>query len=220
MEKISIIVPAWKEKALAATIHKLAPADGVEMIIALADGDDITKAPPEAVVARSARGRAIQMNAGARAATGRILLFLHADTDISTASLEKVRTALIAPGTAGGAYRLKITGANAWLGFVAAVANLRSSLLGLPYGDQALFVSRETFDRIGGFEETPILEDVLLAQAVRKLGKLVILDEFASTSARRWEERGMVTATVRNWAIMAAWFLGAAPETLARWFRR
>lgn len=220
MERVSIIIPALREPELAHAVAAFHCVPGVDIIAALAEGDALTPEPPGALVIRSPAGRTRQMNAGARAAQGDILLFLHADTRIAPDSLDRVRAALRSPGVALGAYRLAFRERHPWLTATAAAANLRSRLLGLPYGDQALFMRRRDFEAAGGYDETPLLEDVLLVQKARRKGKVALLDDYAVTSARRWMERGVLAATARNWAIMALFALGAAPEQLARWFRR
>ncbi len=220
MEKISIVIPAWKEKNIERHMRWITNARGVELIMALADGDDVTPAPDSIKVTRTCKGRASQMNAGASLATGDIVLFLHADTSITPESLNKVRDAMNRPGVAGGAYRLKIDSDSLWLKLVAAAANIRSRVLCLPYGDQALFLRRKTFQMIGGYENIPIMEDVRLVSAIKKSGSLTLIDDFAVTSAHAWRKRGMVMNTARNWAIMLAYLLGATPEKLAEWFKR
>jgi len=217
---ISIIIPAWKEKNLdnIANLYKDMP--GVEVICALARGDDVTPEPGGTMIVRAAKGRAAQMNAGAGLASGDILLFLHADTVITQESLSVVREVLQLPPVAGGAYMLKIDSPSAWLWLVSVVANIRSRVFSAPYGDQALFVSREWFDKIGGYQDTPILEDVMLVEQIRNRGKLKIIDEYAITSARRWRERGMVRSTLVNWAIMLGYYLGVSPDKLVKTFKR
>ncbi|VAX19134.1 Glycosyl transferase, group 2 family [hydrothermal vent metagenome] len=215
---ISIIIPAWREKDIGRVVRCLDGAPDVELIVALAGEDEKIAQPDQVKVAISAKGRALQMNAGALIASGAILLFLHADTFISPQSLTNVRKALGPPDVAGGSYRLKIDSNNLWLKLVSAVANLRSRVLGLPYGDQAIFLRRKTFEEIGGYRATPILEDVLLVEAIKKIGSLALIDDYAVTSPRKWLRDGMVRNTARNWAIMAAYLLGATPDKLDKWF--
>lgn len=159
------------------------------------------------------------MNAGAALASGDILLFLHADTLISGESLDNVRKALDLPNVAGGSYRLKLESDNLWLKLVSAVANVRTSLLGLPYGDQAIFLRRKTFEEIGGYQLAPILEDMILVAAIKKLGALALLDDYAVSSARKWISNGMLKNTMRNWAIVGSYLLGANPEKIDKWLR-
>ena len=220
MERVSIIIPALREPELAHRTATFRDVPGVEVIAVLAEGDSSTPEPPDAIIVRAPEGRARQMNAGARAASGDILLFLHADTRVAPESLDRVRALLRSPGVALGAYRLAFRERSAWLRLIALGANLRARLFSLPYGDQALFMRRADFTAAGGFSNEPILEDVLLVQKMRRRGTVALLEDYAVTSARRWMARGMLTATLRNWAIMALFALGASPGQLARWFRR
>jgi len=221
MPMISIIIPAWREgDAVSKLVERFDGASGTQVVAALAEDDIETREPESsgAVVARSPKGRARQMNAGAGVAEGDILLFLHADTVIDTASLENVRAALKRPGVVGGAYRLKIDSPSRWLSLVSGVANLRSRLFRAPYGDQAIFVKRSVFHAVGGFDDVPLMEDVRLIQKIRKIGSLAMLDDEAVTSPRRWEEKGYLSNTFRNWLIMAAFKAGVEPEKLADWY--
>lgn len=217
---ISIIVPAFQETGLARIFDTFSCAPGVEIIFALAEGDSITQPPAEAKSTTSPTGRARQMNTAAAVAMGDILIFLHADTVIEPASLEQVRAALAMPGVAAGAFTLRVQGSGWWFRFITAVANFRSRLLKMPFGDQAIFLTRRLFERMGGFENTPILEDVLLIEKAKKYGRIVLIPAVASTSSRRWEARGRYKTTLRHWGIMTAHTLGASPHKIARWFER
>jgi rSAM/selenodomain-associated transferase 2 len=194
--------------------------DGVELVLALAEGDGATRIPDGAHIktVATSRGRARQMNAGARSSSGDILLFLHADTVITPESLDNVRKTLSRPGVVGGAYRLKIVSPRLSLKIVSAGANLRSRFLGMPYGDQAIFVKREVFENVGGYEDIPIMEDVRFVETLRKIGKVVLMEDCAETSPRRWEKKGVVIATLRNIALIALYKLGVNPNRLAGWY--
>ncbi len=220
METISIIVPAWKEVSVDKSIFRLAEESNVELIFAMAQGDSATKVPPNLKTSRSDKGRAEQMNAGAKLAVGSIFLFLHADTSITIESLAMVRETLRNQDVAGGAYRLRIDSDSLWLRFVTFMANARSRIMKLPYGDQAIFIKREIFEKVGGYEPVPILEDVRLVEAMKREGGFKIIDDVAITSSRRWKHRGSYSATIRNWLIMICYFAGVGPHRLARMFRR
>ncbi|MDH5637289.1 MAG: TIGR04283 family arsenosugar biosynthesis glycosyltransferase [Nitrospinota bacterium] len=217
---ISIIVPALSESGLESIATTFNNEPGVELVFALCIDDPSTHAPEGCVSVRAPRGRASQMNAGAKASSGDILIFLHADTRIPPESLELVRGALARPGVTAGAYLLRVEGEGLWRQFLSAGANVRSRYLGLPFGDQAIFITRAVFQKIGGYEEVPILEDVRLIEEAARIGKIVILPVHAATSPRRWEERGIVATTLRHWGIMIAYKMGASPRRLARWFTR
>ena len=219
--RVSIIVPAFREGNNPARLARLFDgSDEMELVFALAEGDSQTHVPPGANIktVTASQGRSRQMNAGASAVTGDILLFLHADTRIVPESLDNVRMALSKPGVAGGAYRLKIASPRLSLKAISALANLRSGWFAMPYGDQAIFVKREVFKSVGGYEDIPIMEDVRLIEALRKKGRVVMIDDYAETSPRRWEKEGVLKATLRNIALITLFKLGVNPQRLARWY--
>ena len=220
--RISVIVPTLNEQAcLAAALDALSLAGGDELIVVDAGSTDGTSEIAKRYTSQfyqGPRGRAKQMNHGARHARGDILLFLHADTLLPTDGLHAVRHALQQPGTVGGAFRLIIIPATPSLRLVAWGTNLRSRFGGLPYGDQALFVSRRVFDELGGYDDVPFMEDIRLVQALRRRGRLTILPQAVATSGRRWQRDGVLFTTVRNIVLMTLYFCGVQPATLKRWY--
>ena len=220
--RISVIVPTLNEQTcLAATLDALSLADSDELIVVDAGSTDGTPDIARRYTSQfyqGPRGRAQQMNHGAKYAQGDILLFLHADTLLPPGGLNAVRSALRQPGAAGGAFRLIITPATPALRLVAWGTNLRSRFGGLPYGDQALFVSRRVFEDLGGYDDVPFMEDIRLVQALRRRGRLVILPQAVSTSGRRWQQDGVLFTTVRNIVLMTLYFCGVRPATLQRWY--
>lgn len=220
--RISVIVPTLNEQAyLAAALDALALAPGDELIVVDAGSTDGTLDIARRYTSkwhRGPRGRAQQMNRGARYAQGDILLFLHADTLLPADGLGAVRCALQQPGAVGGAFRLVITPATPALRLVAWGTNLRSRFGGLPYGDQALFVCRRVFEEMGGYDEVPFMEDIRLVQALRRRGRLIILPQAVATSGRRWQRDGVLFTTVRNIVLMTLYFCGVQPVTLKRWY--
>ena len=220
--RISVVVPTLNEEAcLAAALDAAALAPGDELIIVDAGSTDGTADIARRYTSqffRGPRGRAKQMNYGARHAQGDILLFLHADTLLPAGGLQAVRRALQQPGTVGGAFRLVITPATPALRLVAWGTNLRSRFGGLPYGDQALFVSRRVFEDLGGYDDVPFMEDIRLVQALRRRGRLTILPQAVATSGRRWQRDGVLFTTARNIVLMTLYFCGVRPGTLKRWY--
>lgn len=219
--RVSIIVPTLREGDNPVRLARLFDrVDGVELVFALAEGDAATQIPHGAHIktVTSQKGRSRQMNAGASVASGDILLFLHADTHIAPESLDNARMALSKPGVVGGAYRLRIASPRRSLKIISALANLRSRWLGMPYGDQAIFAKCEAFASVGGYEDIPIMEDVRLIEALREKGKIVLIENYAETSPRRWEKEGVLKATLRNIALITLYKLGMNPERLARWY--
>jgi hypothetical protein len=156
---------------------------------------------------------------GAAAARGAVLCFLHADVRLPRETLVALDR-LARHGSPGAvAFRLRIDGARWSYRVVEWGANLRSRMLGLPYGDQGLVVSRSTYDRVGGCADVPLMEDVLLARALRKAGGVTLGREHVVASARRWQRDGVWRRSVSNLILLARFLLGAEPETLARRYR-
>ncbi|KAK1858754.1 hypothetical protein I4F81_001355 [Pyropia yezoensis] len=210
---LSIVVPTLNEAAtIGATLrHALsvaaAPAS-IELLVVDGGSSDATAAAAAAAGARvlAVRGgpRAAQLNAGAAAAAGRTLLFLHADTALPAAYDAHVAGALAGPRVAAGAFRLGINGDGFPLRLVEAAANVRSRVLGLPYGDQAPFMRRATFlGPLGGFDAgLPFMEDFALMRRARRVGRVVLAPAAVATSARRWETLGVLRTTLMNQAII------------------
>ncbi|VAX21836.1 hypothetical protein MNBD_NITROSPINAE02-1641 [hydrothermal vent metagenome] len=223
MPTISIIIPAYKEgERLAKLARKFIGIKGCEVVAAMAEGDKATIKPDsgETIIVNAQKGRAKQMNAGAAVARGDILVFLHADTLITPHSFARVRSALAEPGAVGGAYRFKIDASSFAFGLIGVMANLRSKWLKAPYGDQAIFIKREVFRKIGGYREIPIMEDTRLVTDMKQEGRIVIIDDYAITSSRKWLKEGATYTTIRNWIIMLAYKMGAKPENLVKWYYR
>ena len=161
------------------------------------------------------------MNKGALLASGDIVLFLHADTEIPPDGLERICSAMRCKQYVGGSFDLGIRSRKLRFRLIERVASLRSRMTRVPYGDQAIFLRREYFLRIGGFLELPILEDVELMRRIRRLdGNICILEERVRTSARRWEHEGALYCTVRNWTLVGLYLLGVSPDRLARFYGR
>lgn len=164
-------------------------------------------------------GRAHQMNAGAEIATGKTLLFLHADTRLPNQFDTYISQILAQPGTIAGAFQLQIDGKQWGLRWVEWGVLCRSRFLQLPYGDQALFLKAETFRQLQGFPALPIMEDFVLVRHLQTLGKIAIAPVAVTTSARRWQKLGVFKTTLINQLVIAAYFLGIPLERLARWYR-
>jgi rSAM/selenodomain-associated transferase 2 len=220
---ISVIIPTLNEADnLTATLAPLRDIAGLEIIVADGGSSDstVTIAAAGARVISARPGRGCQQNVGAAAATGEILLFLHADTLLPTGFAQMLRACLGQQNVAAGAFSLAIDRPGAALNFIAAMANHRAKLLQLPYGDQALFMTREIFRKSGGFPEIAIMEDFALVSKLRKLGRIKILPATVVTSGRRWRELGIFRATVLNQVLIGGYLLGLSPASLASWARR
>jgi rSAM/selenodomain-associated transferase 2/rSAM/selenodomain-associated transferase 1 len=228
-ELISIIMPARNEAQTISRAIASARANLVEIIVVDGDSIDGTRQVAESLGAKvisSAPGRAHQMNAGAEAASGQILLFLHADTCLPVGFADLVRGALQLSWqqsqkiTVAGAFTLQIDGAAAGLRVIEWGVKWRSRIFQMPYGDQAIFLRTETFQKIGGFPAMPLMEDFELVSRLKRWGTIAILPETAITSGRRWLSKGIWQTTIINQAIVVAYWLGVSPDLLVRWYRR
>lgn len=222
--QLSVIIPTLNEEhSLPGTLSTCFEEDALEVLVVDGGSDDNTLLIAQqagAVILKSAPGRALQLNNGASGANGNILLFLHADTLLPKGFLSLVVEALRKPGVAGGAFSLRIDSRRKALRCISAGANLRSRLLGMPYGDQALFVRAETFACLGGFRQMEIMEDFIFMRSLRRHGKVVTLPQVVVTSARRWEKMGVVRTTLINQLMVCGYTLGVPTATLAKWYQR
>ncbi len=223
----SIIVPVLGETASIQRVldHLRSLERQEEVEILVVDGDPEGKTL-EAIVRQdvhkllSPRGRGRQMNEGAKKARGQILLFLHADTDLPADALGLIDDALRCPRVVGGAFDLGLRSARFAFKVIAAVASLRSRLTRVPFGDQALFFRREYFERIGGYQEIPLMEDLeLMGRIRRRRDPITIIGKPVFTSPRRWETEGLLRCTLRNWLLQGLYLFGVPPEHLAGYYR-
>jgi rSAM/selenodomain-associated transferase 2 len=213
-QRLSVVVPALNEaRGIRAALEALAPlrSRGHEVIVV--DGGSSDRTPELAAglcdrVLSAPRGRAIQMNAGARAAGGDVLVFLHADTRLPPGA-----EALILDCPVWGRFDVQIEGRHPLLKLVACAMNLRSRLTGIATGDQAIFVRREAFP---GFPEIALMEDVALSKLLKRRGAPACLRQRVVTSGRRWESRGVLRTIFLMWRLRLLYFLGVSPERLAR----
>lgn len=225
MPRISIIIPALNEAAtLPATLAPLQPlrARGHEVVVV--DGGSVDGTPEIARpmadrVIASPRGRAAQQNAGAAAATGDVLLFLHADTLLPPDADRLVLDGLEVSGWGWGRFDVRLSGTAPLLRVVERMIGLRSRATGIATGDQAIFVRADGFRRAGGFPPIPLMEDVALSTALKRLGPPLCLRERVITSSRRWEERGIARTILLMWRLRLAYALGADPTRLAERYR-
>jgi rSAM/selenodomain-associated transferase 2 len=225
MPRISIIIPALNEAAaLPATLAPLQPlrARGHEVVVVDGGSVDGTAEVARTMADRvitSPRGRAAQQNAGAAVAAGDVLLFLHADTLLSPDADRLIVDGLRTTGRGWGRFDVRLSGAAPLLRVVERMIGVRSRVTGIATGDQAIFVRADWFRRAGGFPPIPLMEDVALSTALKRLGPPLCLRERVTTSSRRWEERGIARTILLMWRLRLAYALGADPARLADRYR-
>jgi rSAM/selenodomain-associated transferase 2 len=224
--EFSIVVPVlYEQDTVAGLLEQLRGIDGddsCEVIVVDGDpeGGTIRQIDDERVVTMtSLPWRSRQMNAGAAAARGDVLIFLHADTLLPRNALSGIDRALQDDRYAGGAFRLKFASNRTIYRLMSGFVTVRSRWNRLPYGDQSIFVRREIFERIGGYREIPIMEDVEFVRRIRRTGgRLKILDSHVRTSCRRMEAEGIAKRVLQNWMITVLYNLGVAPEKLVKFY--
>jgi rSAM/selenodomain-associated transferase 2 len=222
MAKLSIIIPTLDEaggiedqlKALQAMRSR-----GAELIVVdggSRDGTPLRARPLADRLLTAARGRGRQMNAGAAQAKGDALIFLHADTRLPEGADELIVQGLAASGRCWGRFDVAIDGRHRLLPVIAWFMNRRSRLTGIATGDQGMFVRREVFERVGGFPDIPLMEDIVLSRRLLVIGPPLCLPQRAVTSGRRWERGGVIRTVWLMWSLRLAFRLGADPARLAR----
>jgi len=220
--KLSIVIPALNEaESLGRTLASL-KSQPAEMIVVDGGSQDSTievarQHTPHVLTSRPGRG--FQQDVGARQSRGDVFVFLHADTQLPLNYQDLIRYALTDPGTVFGAFLLSIYPSKPALDLIALMANLRSRLLKVPYGDQALFVRRSAYFRAGGFKDWPIMEDVDLVRHLNRIGGFKMARGCVKTSARRWKKENPLYTTLRNYSLILRYLAGASPHTLTRHYR-
>ncbi len=199
---ISLIIPVRDEAPEALEAVRAFADEGVEVLLAEGEGP---------------RGRRLAETAAR--SRGELLVFLHADTKLPAGWRRMVEDS-VRNGAAGGAFRLGFESGGRGMAFVAVVANLRTAFTRVPYGDQAPFVRRDVYERLGGHRPWPLLEDVDFGRRLKRAGKVAILPAAVRTSPRRYLERGITRSVLRNWWILLRYHLGADPQKLAEFYRR
>jgi rSAM/selenodomain-associated transferase 2 len=219
---ISIIIPALNEaESLSSCLPDTLPEEVRDVI--LVDGGSTDQTCERAhkmgwSVMCSAPGRALQMNLGASAARGEVLLFLHADTQLPPDFALQIAGVLAGRGVVAGAFCLEIDFASPALRIIARMANFRSRFLRMPFGDQAIFVLASEFRAVGGYPEQPLMEDVELIRRLRRRGRIGLAWKAVKTSSRRWQRLGVWRTTLRNQLCQFAYCCGVSPTRLHRWY--
>ena len=226
MKKLSIIVPTLNEaEGIVATLESLADLRGRGHEVIVVDGGsadgtaELAHGLADRLVLAPA-GRAAQMNAGARVATGEVLMFLHADSRLPADADRLVLQGLDADGKVWGRFDVRIDGSHPLLRLVQTLVNLRSRLTRICTGDQAIFVRREAFAEIEGYPRQELMEDIAISKRLRKMSAPLCLRQPCLTSARRWEREGVLRTIVLMWWLRLQYAFGVAPARLARAYGR
>jgi len=223
MRRLTIVVPVLDEAAIiTGALQALAPfrARGAEVIVVdsgSSDGTPDLAAPFADRVVAAPRGRGAPMNAGAARGTGDTLLFLHADTALPDNADRLIAAAI--EQRAWGRFDLRIAGRHPFLAVVARMINWRSRLTGIATGDQAIFVTREAFDAVGGFPDLPLMEDIAISRRLKAICRPFCVGMPVVTSGRRWEYHGVFRTVLLMWRLRLAYYLGVAPSYLATRYR-
>lgn len=219
---ISVVIPVLnEEKTIAASLGALLPLKPHEVIVVDGGSEDrsreiATRLGAKVLIAE--RGRARQMNHGASRASGEVLLFLHADTRLPDAALRDIASALADGRCAGGRFDVELQGGHWMLKIVGALINYRSRATKVGTGDQALFVRREVFERMGGFPDIPLMEDIAFCRTLKRIGGVACLRSRVITSARRWESDGVWRTIFKMWSLKACYLAGVSPARLKRFY--
>jgi rSAM/selenodomain-associated transferase 2 len=219
---ISVVLPVLnEEQSIRGTLQSLIRLTPYEIIVVDGGSRDRTLeiCKEFAVdVMHAERGRARQMNVGARRASGEVLLFLHADTRLPQSALNDIAAALSDSRYLGGRFDVELEGAHWMLKIVGTLINWRSRATKVATGDQALFVRREVFDRMGGFPDIPLMEDIAFCRALKRIGGVACLRSRVITSARRWERDGVWRTIFKMWSLKVCYLAGVSPMRLKRFY--
>lgn len=224
----SIILPVLNESSIINQtiehVYRLGYGFYLEVIVVDGDteGGTVYRIKDERVIKIiSPKGRGRQMNKGASVATGDILLFLHTDTELPENAFRTISAVIDKKQYVGGAFDLGIKSGRLIFRLIEKLVYIRTRLTGIPYGDQAIFIKKDIFAGMNGYQEIPIMEDVELMRRIKKSGyKICIIPQRVSTSPRRWEKEGIIYCTLRNWALISLYLSGFKPEKLAKFYYR
>jgi rSAM/selenodomain-associated transferase 2 len=218
--RISIVIPVFnEERIISATLAGLKRLKPGEVIVVDGGSADRAREIAQSLgvpLIYSSRGRGRQMNHGARQATGDVLLFLHADTRLPESAFDDIHAALADPRCVGGRFDVKLDGKSWMLGMVGAMISLRSRITKVATGDQAIFVRRDVFEKMGGYPDIPLMEDIALSRTLKRMGRVACLRSQVVTSARRWEIGGVWRTIFEMWVLKLLYLLGMSSSQLSR----
>jgi rSAM/selenodomain-associated transferase 2 len=230
--RISVIIPTLdEERTIMALLAHTALLGFDELIVV--DGGSLDQTPvlvesyrrntqlpaqSDVRLMTAPRGRARQMNEGAKASSGEILLFLHADTQLPDDAKHTIETALADHRMVGGRFDVQFDSPSMWGTIISRLMNWRSRMSSIATGDQALFVRRHIFEQIGGFADIPLMEDIDFSGKLKRKGATAALTATVTTSFRRWERRGPLRTILLMWTLRFLYWVGVGPHTLNRWY--
>jgi rSAM/selenodomain-associated transferase 2 len=223
---ISIIIPVLNEaESIGVLLQQLTTAFSrqVEFIVVDGGSNDHTLAivsQYKVRVIETKRGRAKQMNVGAAVASGEILLFLHGDTRFSEVIDEFELKQAILSGCQWGFFKVKLSGQHWIYRVIEVLINLRSRLSSIATGDQCIFVVRDLFEKLKGFKDIPLMEDIELSSRLKRQSKPHLIKQAVITSSRRWETNGIIATILLMWRLRFLYFIGVSPEKLAKSYLR
>lgn len=229
---ITVIIPTLNEEAtIAQTIRHTAELGFDRIVVVDGGSTDHTRSLANSLASdaqhsvlstvqlRSApRGRATQLNAGAKTSQSDVLLFLHADTRLPDDAKQHIETALADPAVVGGRFDVRFDSPSAWGRVISTFMNLRSRLTRISTGDQAMFVRRHIFERLGGFSDIPLMEDIEFSRLLKRAGRVAALRETVTTSFRRWEQRGPLRTILLMWVLRFLYWIGVSPQHLKHFY--
>ena len=229
---ISVIIPTLnEERTIMATLAQTAALGFDELIVVEGGSSDETPALVESFrlntqssapslirLVPAPRGRARQMNEGAQASRGEILLFLHADTQLPDNAKTVIETAMARHDMVGGRFDVRFDRPSRWGSIISSMMNWRSRVSGIATGDQALFVRRLVFEQMGGFADVPLMEDIDFSRRLKRRGATAALTTTVTTSFRRWEQQGPLPTILLMWTLRFLYWIGVPPHTLNRWY--
>jgi rSAM/selenodomain-associated transferase 2 len=217
---IAVVIPVLnEEQAIVATLRHTVSLGFDEIVVVDGGSTDQTRAKAEACdlarVLASQPGRARQLNAGAKICRSDVLLFLHADTRLPDCAKQHIESALADPAVGGGRFDVRFDSPSTWGSLISTLMNLRSRMTRISTGDQAMFVRRRLFERLGGFSDIPLMEDIEFSARLKRTGPTVALRETVTTSFRRWEQQGPLRTILLMWTLRFLYWIGVSPRRLA-----